>query len=94
MRLTLRTMLAYLDNILDAGEQEDIGQKIEESGFASEVVHRTRGVMRRLRLNQWRSPKGCASSRTSILPRWLPAFRFSCWRSARQSWLSSTIRFF
>jgi hypothetical protein len=50
MRLTLRTLLAYLDDLLEAGQSREIGEKISESGYASTLVNRIREVMRRRRL--------------------------------------------
>ena len=51
MRLTLRTMLAYLDEVLDPADKEALGKKIDESDFASGLVQRIRGVMKKLRMD-------------------------------------------
>ena len=51
MRLTLRTMLAYLDDILDPEDAKQLGQKITESDFASDLVYRTLSSKRRVNLS-------------------------------------------
>lgn len=50
MRLTLRTLLAYLDDRLPPTNAKELGQKIMKSPFAMELVERIREVKRRRRL--------------------------------------------
>ena len=50
MRLTLRTLLAYLDDRLPPANAREIGQKITNSPFTTDLVERIRDVKRRRRL--------------------------------------------
>ena len=49
-RLTLRTLLAYLDDTLPASEIKDFGEKVAESDAAQELIARIKQVTRRRRL--------------------------------------------
>lgn len=64
MRLTLRTLLAYMDDILDPADHEELGKKIEASDFAAELIHRSRDTVRRLRLG---SPEVLAGEDDDVL---------------------------
>lgn len=50
MRLTLRTLLAYLDNMLPEEDAKAIGDKLDTSELASGLIHRIRNSTRKLRL--------------------------------------------
>ncbi len=50
MRLTLRTLLAYLDDTLEPLEIKTIGQKVAESDAAQELIARIKQVTRRRRI--------------------------------------------
>ena len=45
MRLTLRTLLAYLDDTLEPQDVEDLRRKLSESGRATELVQRIRSTL-------------------------------------------------
>lgn len=50
LRLTLRTLLAYLDDTLEPAEARDIGQRIKDNEQTQELIERCKVVMRRRRL--------------------------------------------
>ncbi len=50
MRLTLRTMLAYMDGVLSPADAEELRRKIEQNEGAAGILHRVRDVQCRLRL--------------------------------------------
>jgi len=60
MRLTLRTLLAYMDGMLEASDAEDIRKQIEKSEFAQNLIHRIREAVGRPGLGapDWSPGKG------------------------------------
>src|SRR3954452_14796079 len=50
MRLTLRTLLAWLDDTLPPAEVREIGKQVSESPFAQELVEKIHRVTRQRRL--------------------------------------------
>ncbi len=50
MRLTLRTLLSYLDDTLEPAQARQIGQKVAESDVAQQLIARIKDVVRQRRL--------------------------------------------
>ena len=50
LRLTLRTLLAYMDDVLEPAQAREIGTKIQETPYASQLVDRIQDVLRRRRV--------------------------------------------
>ncbi len=51
MRLTLRTLLAWLDDTLQPTQVREIGSQVAESPFAQELTERIHRVTRQRRLS-------------------------------------------
>ena len=51
MRLTLRTLLAYIDEVLPPAQAEEIGRKLQESPVGTSLVQRIQDVLRQKRLS-------------------------------------------
>ncbi len=62
MRLTLRTLLAYLDDTLDPIQTKQIGQKVAESDSAQELIARIKQVTRRRTLTTPEAQAGEAAA--------------------------------
>ena len=50
LRLTLRTLLAYMDDVLEPAQAREIGAKLAETDYASQFVDRIQSVLRRRRV--------------------------------------------
>ncbi len=89
MRLTLRTLLAYLDDTLEPHEIKEIGQKVAESDAAQELVARIKQITRRRRLttppstsagDQVSTPTQSPNTSTTNYPvTWWPNWKRSAW---------------
>ncbi|TWT57888.1 hypothetical protein KOR42_12550 [Thalassoglobus neptunius] len=50
MRLTLRTVLAYLDDVLEPNQARELGEKISQSKEATELINKIQAAIRRRRI--------------------------------------------
>lgn len=66
MRLTLRTLLAWLDDTLPPNEVRQIGHQVSESPFAQELVERIHRVTRQRRLTVPNSSGGEATDANQV----------------------------
>jgi hypothetical protein len=67
MRLTLRTLLAWLDNVLPASEQKQLGEKVTASPVAQQLVDRIRLVVERPQVGAPRPDgRGLAADANSV----------------------------
>jgi hypothetical protein len=67
MRLTLRTLLAWLDGVLPEGEQLEIGAKVSASAAATPLVERIRGAVGRATIGAPRlDARGLADDPNSV----------------------------
>jgi hypothetical protein len=71
MRLTLRTLLAYMDGMLEAEDVEDIRAQIEKSEFAQTLMHRIREAMGRPGLGAPESFRGKGRSDPNTVAEYL-----------------------
>jgi hypothetical protein len=67
MRLTLRTLLAWMDDVLPQEEQRQLGEKVEASGVARQLVERIRACVANPHLSSPRvEGKGLAADADSV----------------------------
>src|SRR4051812_24874025 len=71
LRLTLRTLLAYLDDTLEPAQARDIGKKVAESEVARQTVERIKTVTRRRRLSAPRLEPDDLSTDPNVIAEYL-----------------------
>ena len=67
MRLTLRALLAYLNNVLEPADADEFAAKVQESAVASGLVQRISGITHKMRMNAPRvDAKGMADDANNV----------------------------